>query len=226
MDYKYCFKCGSKIPAKAKHCTQCGVKQPNTEAEQLPKHESITNSEENTIHDYNKSSKKETSGAHSRSLDRVNNNARRSYNNNYGSKRSNSSNAYNESKQPNLINSFRVWVKNWNRLDQCMGRADYWWGILTIIIIGLLVYLAFSCITYIGISIGSDALITFSYCVFWILETLLGFAYYPGSIKRLHDTGRSGWNVCFVFIPFIGVFIVAYLCVQPTNWKSTQWIRN
>ena len=223
MNYKYCFKCGSKIPAKAKFCTQCGAKQLNTEAEQLYKHKSTTN-DENTILNSNNSSKKEVLEVHSRLSDGINNNARGSYN--YNSRRSNSSNAYNESKQPNLINSFKVWIKNWNRLNQCMGRADYWWGILDIIIIGLLVGLSCSCILAIGIYIDSSALIIFSYCVFWILEVLLGFAYYPGSIERLHDTGRSGWYVCFVFVPIIGILIVAYLCIQPTNWESTQWIRN
>lgn len=33
------------------------------------------------------------------------------------------------------------------------------------------------------------------------------------SIRRLHDTDRSGWFLLFAFIPFIGGFIVLYFMI-------------
>ena len=35
------------------------------------------------------------------------------------------------------------------------------------------------------------------------------------SVRRLHDTGRSGWWLLVVFIPLVGWLIALYFLVQP-----------
>ena len=34
------------------------------------------------------------------------------------------------------------------------------------------------------------------------------------TIRRLHDTGRSGWNLLWGLLPFLGGFILLYFCVS------------
>lgn len=36
-------------------------------------------------------------------------------------------------------------------------------------------------------------------------------------IRRLHDIGRSGWNLCWSFIPFFGGLYVLYLLIKPSE---------
>ena len=51
-----------------------------------------------------------------------------------------------------------------------------------------------------------------------ILWTLASLAFaIPGiavTIRRLHDTDRSGWSILYGLIPFIGGFILLYFYVQ------------
>lgn len=42
-------------------------------------------------------------------------------------------------------------------------------------------------------------------------------------IRRLHDTGKSGWFALFLLIPIFGILIVYYFCLEPTQQKDNQW---
>ena len=43
------------------------------------------------------------------------------------------------------------------------------------------------------------------------------------SIRRLHDTGKSGWWCLLYFIPF-GVLVLIYFLVQPSESGSNQYV--
>lgn len=125
--------------------------------------------------------------------------------------------AYNESRRPGLENSFRLW---WTSIDlkKCMGRADFWWGYLGIIILWILL-----------IIIGILILLMFnlnSSILIWLraLGGGLGGITYCAEIERLHDTGHSGWNWIWN-LTGIGAFYVLYLLCQPTNWNEKRWAR-
>ena len=36
-------------------------------------------------------------------------------------------------------------------------------------------------------------------------------------IRRLHDSGKSGWWMLVAFVPFLGIFILIYLWVQKSQ---------
>ena len=42
-------------------------------------------------------------------------------------------------------------------------------------------------------------------------------------VRRLHDTGRSGWSLLFAFIPFIGAFIVLYFMLIEGESGRNQY---
>ena len=52
--------------------------------------------------------------------------------------------------------------------------------------------------------------------IFGVIILLLGLALYythiPASIKRLHDTNRSGWNLLWLVLPVIGALYVLIVC--------------
>lgn len=37
------------------------------------------------------------------------------------------------------------------------------------------------------------------------------------SVRRLHDTGRSGWWLLIAFVPIIGFFVLLYFMVQDSQ---------
>ena len=52
--------------------------------------------------------------------------------------------------------------------------------------------------------------------IFGIIVLLFGLILYythiPVSIKRLHDTNRSGWNLLWLILPIMGAFYVLIVC--------------
>ena len=94
-------------------------------------------------------------------------------------------------------------------------RKEYWMFWLLNMLIGLFVGLVFLVGYYADMSqTEMDTYlmpVVWLFCL-WSLATLI-----PGlavTIRRLHDTDRSGWSILFGLIPVIGGFILLYFYVQ------------
>ena len=42
-------------------------------------------------------------------------------------------------------------------------------------------------------------------------------------VRRLHDTGRSGWWYLIALVPFIGGLVLLVFCVQPSAPGPNRW---
>lgn len=58
------------------------------------------------------------------------------------------------------------------------------------------------------------------FCIFIVPFILPSIA---ACVRRLHDTGRSGWNLLLALIPFVGIFIVIAYLIQPSEPKDNQY---
>jgi uncharacterized membrane protein YhaH (DUF805 family) len=81
-------------------------------------------------------------------------------------------------------------------------RAEFWWWWLTA-----------SVLATITEGTGLDTLIVLA--LFVPTFTLL--------VRRLHDTGRSAWSLLFLLVPALGVFILIYFLVQPSDPASNRF---
>ncbi|TLD69624.1 DUF805 domain-containing protein [Phragmitibacter flavus] len=91
-------------------------------------------------------------------------------------------------------------LKKFAVFDGRARRKEYWmFTLFNIIAIVLLMIVE-------GI-IGTGGILGFVYMLAVILPSI------GVSIRRLHDTNRSGWFLLFVLIPFIGGFIVLYFMI-------------
>ena len=43
------------------------------------------------------------------------------------------------------------------------------------------------------------------------------------TVRRLHDTGRSGWLYLIVFIPIVGVIVLLVFLCQDSKPEPNQW---
>lgn len=96
------------------------------------------------------------------------------------------------------------------------SRSEYWWfylfnwivswviGLLTWIIPGDTgIYIAYSLMTLWGLA---------------MLLPSLGLLF-----RRLHDTGRSGWNWLWIWFPFVGwIILLVFLC-QDSQMEENQY---
>ena len=98
----------------------------------------------------------------------------------------------------NALSGYWTNYTNWGRAT----RAEYWWCFLFYDII-------------------ATAIISPLFGVFWWLATIIpGFTL---TARRLHDTGRSNWNILWSLLPIVGwIILLVYLC-QEGEKKSNTW---
>lgn len=106
------------------------------------------------------------------------------------------------------------------------SRSEFWWWQLFVQLVGLVLsyhqfYIIF---THMG---DLEAIGSSSAGFLGILGNLFGLAVLLPSLgllwRRLHDSGHSGWNVCWGFLPFIGMIILLVYTLQPSQPFANQY---
>ncbi|MDE6227694.1 MAG: DUF805 domain-containing protein [Muribaculaceae bacterium] len=104
---------------------------------------------------------------------------------------------------------------NYSNFTGRASRSEYWWFYL----FGVLV--SWGCSLIGVITFGSGSAFNGLFSCLWGLAILL-----PSlglGVRRLHDTGRSGWNLCWAFLPIIGtIILIVYLC-QDSQMFDNQY---
>ena len=117
------------------------------------------------------------------------------------------------------------YLKCWKQYVDFQGRArrkEYWIFTLINFIIYLLFYiLAFSMMfDSSGIFFLLTSIIFFLYTVATILPSI------AVTVRRLHDTGRSGWWYLLNFIPLVGSICLLVLLCLDSDPGENQWGEN
>lgn len=85
------------------------------------------------------------------------------------------------------------------------SRSEYWWFVLVTGIAGFVASILDGIVFGSGLSDPN-----------WISTALnLGLFLPILSVifRRLHDHGKSGWNVCWMFLPLLGALYILYLMI-------------
>lgn len=186
---KFCENCGTKLKPGAKFCPNCGAKQQ-------------VNSD-NTHH----SDTEQTVNNDDRTNSTVIESRSQQYDDNRQSQTDNQRGPYNGSGNPRKKAWSRTWANSWS-INQCMGRADFWYGAGTLIAGTWM--------------LGKAMLFTQSH-VLYLIEMVIAAVFeiwlVIGTIQRYHDTGHSGW---WIFVPIMDIVLL----FERTNWNSTRWPRH
>ena len=82
-------------------------------------------------------------------------------------------------------------------------RSEYWYWVLFVILISIAANVV-------------DAALNVGF-----VSAIVGLAtFLPGlavGVRRLHDVGKSGWNLLWALIPILGAIYLIYLAVQPSQ---------
>lgn len=93
-------------------------------------------------------------------------------------------------------------------------RSEYWWFSLASILCAMLISAIFSLLGYLimgdsgGLNIFGDFIVGLIGLVLFAIFNFLPML--SVTVRRLHDTGRSGWWCLIVLLPF-GIQIIAFL---------------
>ena len=126
------------------------------------------------------------------------------------------------------------YFKVWKQYADFSGRArrlEFWLFILinTLIISALSSLLvplgAYGLIASMGSPMGTGSLapiviVLILLVCFFIAIIIPSLAV---SVRRLHDTGKSGWFILLWFIPFIGLIILLVLCIIESQNGENKW---
>ena len=85
------------------------------------------------------------------------------------------------------------------------SRSAYWWLALATGVVNFVLYL-------ILVNSGSLGLFTFGF----LIMSAIGLPALGAVVRRLHDTGRSGWYYWMTLIPLVGpILLIIALCEAP-----------
>jgi uncharacterized membrane protein YhaH (DUF805 family) len=91
-------------------------------------------------------------------------------------------------------------------------RSEYWWWYLFVTIVFIVAGILDRAVglTYSDLTLGGGWIATIAAIVFLVPNLAV-------AVRRLHDTGRSGWWLLIGLVPFIGFFVLLYFFVLDSE---------
>lgn len=111
-----------------------------------------------------------------------------------------------------MVEAIKAVYGNYAGFSGRAARPEYWWFTLFF----LIVYLG-------GLMMASateSPLIQLLVLGFVLGSLVPSIAV---TVRRLHDTGRSGWWYLIVLIPIIGPFVLLFFALQPSDAGPNQY---
>ena len=118
-------------------------------------------------------------------------------------------------------------LKKYAVFDGRSRRKEYWFFVLFNILVSMVILMIGGVLVAIGghaddpATIGPKLALIYGLYALYSLAVLL-----PGlgvSIRRLHDTGRSGWLLLLAFVPFVGGIILLVFMFQDSQPGPNQY---
>ena len=91
-------------------------------------------------------------------------------------------------------------------------RSEYWWWYLFVTIVYIVAGILDRAIglTYSDLTLGGGWIATIAAIVFLVPNLAV-------AVRRLHDTGRTGWWLLIGLVPFIGWIVLLYFFVLDSE---------
>lgn len=107
----------------------------------------------------------------------------------------------------NPINALTSCLKRYAKFEGRASRSEFWYWVLSTFIIGFV-------IGFVGVlTVGEEG----TNVILNILQLALLLPGLAVAVRRLHDTGRSGWNLLWTFLPLIGAIILIIFYCQASR---------
>lgn len=111
-----------------------------------------------------------------------------------------------------ILDWFKKSLRNYTNFSGRARRKEYWYFVL--VQMGLII-----------VAMILDAIIFNSETGLFYIVVVLGL-FLPGlavTIRRLHDTSRSGWWFLLSILPLIGSIVLLVFLASDTKLETNQW---
>ncbi len=112
--------------------------------------------------------------------------------------------------QFNMIDWFVKCLKNYATFTGRARRKEYWYFVLVQFIILIVAQII-------------DAILGTEFVFYAIVALALFIPSLAAAVRRLHDTGRSGWWFLIALIPLIGTILLIIWLASDTKQENNQW---
>lgn len=115
-----------------------------------------------------------------------------------------------------MFNWYLGVIRNYTGFSGRARRKEYWYFTL----VNILANLVMSIIDRIlgsALQIESFGLFGVIYALFILIPSI------AVTVRRLHDTGRTGWWVLIAFIPIVGLLVMLYFLIQDSDEGTNQY---
>lgn len=114
--------------------------------------------------------------------------------------------------------AIRKGLNNFFSTNGRAGRSEFWWYWLFVLIIsGVLGVIG-------GFTSGYGGMEqTWVGIIFDVLAFILSLSVLFCGVRRLHDVGKSGWNILWILLPLVGPIYLIVLYCQPSQPWENQW---
>lgn len=112
-----------------------------------------------------------------------------------------------------MINYYIDGIKKYGDIEGRATRSEYWYFTLVSFVI------AIGCAVLIALN-ENFKIVYALYALAMIVPT------FTLTVRRLHDTNRSGWWILINFVPFFGAIIFLYFMVQDSVNAENRYTQN
>ncbi len=105
----------------------------------------------------------------------------------------------------------KVLIENYANFEGRARRAEYWYYILMNIILGFSSILFF---VIIGVITDIFEIAIVGYIIFILYTLIVLIPSIAVAVRRLHDTNKTGWLYLLNFVPFGGLVLFIFYCIE------------
>ena len=108
----------------------------------------------------------------------------------------------------NFGEAIKLFFSNYANFSDRASRSEYWW----VVLFNLLIEIGVQILEWILKPHGQNFVIAL-YVVYLIYSLAIIIPGLALAVRRLHDVGKSGWNMFLILIPIVGgIILLVYLC--------------
>lgn len=109
-----------------------------------------------------------------------------------------------------MVEAVKKFFRNYANFNGRSTRGDYWWVVLASALFGFVVGFVCGLMGDTGVKMASTIMGIYSLA---ILVPSLAL-----TVRRLHDTNKSGWFILIGLIPAVGgIILLVFLCLDSVN---------
>jgi len=110
------------------------------------------------------------------------------------------------------MHKMMVPLRRYTQFSGRASRSEFWWFQLFIVIVSIPLYV----LSFIAGYTGSSTLALVSTGLSVILWLAVIVPLIAVTVRRLHDTDRSGWWYLLMLVPFVGLIVLVFMLLPST----------